>query len=125
MILSIRRSSIRKLGQQTTLNELSGLVMKLIANGLPSCSDSGDKEYNYDSTTLDIGESVYTPHVGKYSEQDMTESNYVCDPVDGVCSISIDNLEEVKETEMDEDENGEHEGEGEGEGEHEVGHEVQ
>lgn len=113
--LQKENESLRSLlnSQQTTLNELSGLVMKLIANGLPSCGDSGDKECNYnnyDSTTHDVGESVYTPNDGEYNANNinMTESNYVCDLVDGVCSISIDNLEEVAK--MDEDENGEQEG---------------
>jgi len=126
--LQKENESLRSLlnSQQTTLNELSGLVMKLVANGLPSYGASGDDKEcnynNYDSTTPDVGESVYTPHVGQYNESDinMIDSNYICDPVDGVCSISIDNLEEV--VEMDEDENGEEEGE---EGEEEVGHAVQ
>jgi hypothetical protein len=126
--LQKENESLRSLlnSQQTTLNELSGLVMKLVANGMSSHDNSGDdKEYNYnnyDSTTHDVGESVYTPHVGEYNANDISESNYICDPVDGVCSISIDNLEEL--VEMDKDENGEHEGEGMGieEVEHEVGH---
>ena len=128
--LQKENESLRSLlnSQQSTLNELSGLVMKLLANGLPSYGVSGgDKEYNYD-TANGVESSVYTPHEGQYREQGITESNYVCDPVDGVCSISIDNLEEV--VEEDEDENGEQEGEGgeeveEGEdGEQDVGHEV-
>ena len=129
--LQKENESLRSLlnSQQTTLNELSGLVMKLIANGLPLCGDSGgggggDKEYNYnnyDSTTPDVGENVYTPYEGQYNEQDinMTESNYICDPVDGVCSISIDNLEEVVDMNMDKDEIGQQEEV------KEVGHEVQ
>jgi hypothetical protein len=115
--LQKENESLRSLlnSQQTTLNELSGLVMKLLANGMSSYnSNSGDdKEYNYnnyDSTNF-VESSVYTPHEGQYGEQDtsITESNYVCNPVDGVdgvCSISIDNLEEVKETAMNEDKNG-------------------
>ena len=130
--LQKENESLRSLlnSQQTTLNELSGLVMKLVASGLPSCGDSGDnKECNYNnygSTTPDVGESVYTPNDGEYNANDinMTDSNYICDPVNGVCSISIDNLEEVVEMDMDKDENGEEEIEGEGieEVEHEVGH---
>ena len=129
--LQKENESLRSLlnSQQTTLNELSGLVMKLVANGLPSYGASGDDKEcnynNYDSTTPDVGESVYTPHVGQYNESDinMIDSNYICDPVDGVGSLSIDNLEEV--VEMDEDENGEEEGEEGEEGEEEVGHAVQ
>ena len=95
--------------------------MKLVANGMSSHDNNGDdKEYiynNYDSTTLHAGESVYTPNIGEHNENDisMTDSNYVCDPIDGVCSISIDNLEEVNETEMNEDKNREEQG-------REVGH---
>ena len=111
--LQKENESLRSLlnSQQTTLNELSGLVMKLVANGMSSQDNSGDdNEYsynNYDSTTSHIGESVYTPNVGQYNANDISESNYICDPVDGVCSISIDNLEEV--VEMDKDDNGEQE----------------
>ena len=121
--LQKENESLRSLlnSQQTTLNELSGLVMKLVANGMSSHDNNGDdKEYiynNYDSTTLHAGESVYTPNIGEHNENDisMTDSNYVCDPIDGVCSISIDNLEEVNETEMNEDKNREEQG-------REVGH---
>jgi hypothetical protein len=120
--LQKENESLRTLlnSQQTTLNELSGLVMKLIASGLPSYGDGGggggEKEYNYsnyDNANI-VESSVYTPQQGQYSEQDMTESNYVCDPVSGpvgggpegvggICSLSIGSLEEV----VDEDMNGE------------------
>jgi hypothetical protein len=123
--LQKENESLRSLlnSQQTTLNELSGLVMKLVANGMSSHDNSGDdNEYsynNYDSTTSHVGESVYTPNVGEYNANDISESNYICEPVDGVCSISIDNLEEVVEMDKDKDENGEQE-----EGK-EVGQEIQ
>lgn len=112
--LQKENESLRSLlnSQQTTLNELSGLVMKLIANGMSSRDNStDDKEYSYDSTTPCVVESVYIPHVGEYNANDISESNYICDTVDGVCSISIDNLEEVNETDMNKDKNREHEGE--------------
>jgi hypothetical protein len=130
--LQKENESLRSLlnSQQTTLNELSGLVMKLVANSMSSHDNSGhDNECNYnnyDSTTPRVVESVYTPNVGEYNANDMnmTESNYVCDPVDGVCSISIDNLEEVVEMDMDKDENREQEREGEviEEVKHDIGH---
>lgn len=129
--LQKENESLRSLlnSQQTTLNELSGLVMKLVANGMSSHDNSGDdNEYsynNYDSTTSHVGESVYTPNVGEYNANDISESNYICEPVDGVCSISIDNLEEVVEMDKDKDkdENGEQE-EGKEVGK-EVGQEIQ
>ena len=108
--LQKENESLRSLlnSQQTTLNELSGLVMKLLANGLPSYNN-GEYDNNNniisENTTLDIGASVYTPHVGEYNEHDMSESNYICDnnsvqPLDGVSgvySLSTGNLEEVVE----------------------------
>ena len=118
--LQKENESLRSLlnSQQTTLNELSGLVMKLLANGLPSYNNS-DYDNNEHTTSenkiSDIGASVYNPNIGEYNEQDIGESSYMCNSVEGVngvCSLSIDNLEEVVE-----------EGEGEGEGEENHGEE--
>ena len=110
--------------QQTTLNELSGLVMKLLANGLPSYNNSDyDNNDNNDNnentisenTISDVGASIYNPHVGEYNEQDISESSYICNSVEGlsgVCSLSSGNLEEgVEGVEgVEEDEGEEEEG---------------
>ena len=112
--LQKENESLRSLlnSQQTTLNELSGLVMKLLANGLPSYNNGEYDNTTSENTGPDIGASVYNPHVGEYNEHDMSESSYMCNSVEGVSGISgvynlsTGNLEEVVE-----------EGEGEGEGE--------
>ena len=81
--LQKENESLRSLlnSQQTTLNELSGLVMKLISNGLPSYTngsdnyegggEGGDLEQNeYEENgehneivQADIASSVYNPHI--------------------------------------------------------------
>ena len=129
--LQKENESLRSLlnSQQTTLNELSGLVMKLVANGLPSSSyngedvgvgvsvstgegegDDGDegedggecddnKDNRYDNMNS-IDMSVYNPHDIQCIEQNNNGSFDTCNTdngVDGVCSLSIGNLEEVIE----------------------------
>jgi len=83
--LQKENESLRSLlnSQQTTLNELSGLVMKLISNGLPSyttgsdnCESGGDGdgdgdgdggggdlEHAYEIVQADITSSVYNPYI--------------------------------------------------------------
>ena len=113
--LQKENESLRSLlnSQQTTLNELSGLVMKLIANGLPSYNNGEYDNTTHDNTTSDntgtgpdIGASVYNPdtHVGEYNEHDMSESSYMCNSVEGVgvgvsgvYNLSTGVLEEVAE----------------------------
>lgn len=118
--LQKENESLRSLlnSQQTTLNELSGLVMKLLANGLPSYNNSeydntshentSHENTTHDNTRVDIGASVYNPHthVGEYNEHDMSESSYMCNSVDGVgvgvgvsgvYNLSTGELEEVTE----------------------------
>jgi hypothetical protein len=124
--LQKENESLRSLlnSQQTTLNELSGLVMKLIASGMPSYSSEGvgtssiecdgggggddDKEYSYNNyeNTNSIESSVYNPNDTQYMDQNNSGSNYMSnnvdgvdgvDGIDGVCSLSIGNLEEVVE----------------------------
>ena len=92
--------------QQATLNELSGLVMKLISSGLPSYNrDNGNSENyenyeGYDSISNDIESSVYVSN--ENSNQKNTKdlvgnenSNNGNSNVSGVCSISLDNIDEV------------------------------
>jgi len=117
--LQKENESLRSLlnSQQTTLNELSGLVMKLLANGLPSYNNGEYENTTHDNTTSDntgtgpdIGASVYNPdtHVGEYNEHDMSESSYMCNSVEGmgvgvgmgvsgVYNLSTGELEEVAE----------------------------
>jgi hypothetical protein len=126
--LQKENESLRSLlnSQQTTLNELSGLVMKLIANGLPShngedvgvgvitststssseseCDDGGEGDYDKDNSYDDVNNidtSVYNPDDIQCMEQNNNGSSFgICNTdngVDGVCSLSIDNLEEVIE----------------------------
>lgn len=79
--LQKENESLRSLlnSQQTTLNELSGLVMKLISNGLPSYTtgsdncegdggdgdggSGGDLEHAYETVQADITSSVYNPYI--------------------------------------------------------------
>jgi hypothetical protein len=98
--LQKENESLRSLlnSQQTTLNELSGLVMKLVANGLPSYNNSdydNNENTTPENTISDIGVSVYNPHIDEYNEQDIGESSYMCNSVEGVSSLSIGNLEDV------------------------------
>jgi len=124
--LQKENESLRSLlnSQQTTLNELSGLVMKLIANGLPShngedvgvgvitstssseseCDDGGEGDYDKDNSYDDVNNidtSVYNPDDIQCMEQNNNGSSFgICNTdngVDGVCSLSIGNLEEVME----------------------------
>jgi hypothetical protein len=117
--LQKENESLRSLlnSQQTTLNELSGLVMKLVANGLPSYNNGEYDNTSHDNTShdittseniphentgLDIVASVYNPHVGDYDEHDIGESSYMCNSIEGVgisgvYSLSTGELEEVAE----------------------------
>ena len=132
--LQKENESLRSLlnSQQTTLNELSGLVMKLVANSLPSSSShngedigvsvstgegedggdgdghgegddggEGDDDNNnrYDNINS-IDMSVYNPHDIQCIEQNNNGSfdTYNTDNcIDGVCSLSTGNLEEIME----------------------------
>ena len=95
--LQKENESLRSLlnSQQTTLNELSGLVMKLLANGLPSSSYISDAglDGNHDKS------NVFVSGHGEYTEQDNIESNCVFRQVDGVEVVHGDggNLEKVVE----------------------------
>jgi hypothetical protein len=140
--LQKENESLRSLlnSQQTTLNELSGLVMKLISNGLPSYttgSDNceggggGDLEQNeYEEhgepdepnehdeiVQVDIASSVYSPYITNDENDSRNNShnnannnvagndggnyngmNYDMSEGDGgICSVSLDNLEEVQD----------------------------
>ncbi len=93
--LQKENESLRSLlnSQQTTLNELSGLVMKLLANGLPSYVGGAELDGNHDNS------NVFASGHGEYNEHDVTESNYVFSQVDGVEVVHgySGNLEEVVE----------------------------
>lgn len=137
--LQKENESLRSLlnSQQTTLNELSGLVMKLISSGLPTyttgsdncegAGGGGDTEQNEyeepsedgDNVQVDIASSVYNPYItndengspnnnnnnnnnntnnsvagndgGNYNGMNYDMSEGDC----GICSVSLDNLEEV------------------------------
>ena len=93
--------------QQTTLNELSGLVRKLLTNGLPSyCEGNNDKgDSNDQQDNMNGGEAgggailshVYNSYEGQYNEQENMETNYVCDSMNGVYTTSVDNVEEIQD----------------------------
>lgn len=102
--LQKENESLRSLlnSQQTTLNELSGLVMKLISNGLPvyaiggdNCNDDniddggdggggdgggGDLEHAYEIVQTDITSSVYNPYI---MNDDNNTSNNISNDVAG------------------------------------------
>ena len=100
--LQKENESLRALlnSQQTTLNELSGLVMKLLANGLPSYSNNDNREYDsYENTITDGASSVYIPNTEQYMGQNTNGPVYDANIVDGVCSLSVTNLEELHDEE--------------------------
>jgi hypothetical protein len=100
--LQKENESLRALlnSQQTTLNELSGLVMKLLANGLPSYSNNENREYDsYENTITDGVSSVYIPNTEQYMGQNTNGPVYDANIVDGVCSLSVTNLEELHDEE--------------------------
>ena len=107
--LQKENESLRSLlnSQQTTLNELSGLVMKLLANGLPSYNNGeydNNENTTSDNTGPDIGANVYNPHIGDYNEHDMSKSSYMCNSVEGLSSVynlSTGELEEVVDEGVD------------------------
>lgn len=105
--LQKENESLRALlnSQQTTLNELSGLVMKLLSNGMPSCSTIVNREYDrYDNTVIDGLSSVYIPNNEQYMGQNVGQNNngadyadYDPNSIDGGCTLSVTNLEEFVE----------------------------
>jgi hypothetical protein len=126
--LQKENESLRSLlnSQQTALNELSGLVMKILSNGIHTYIGEGpgrghdngnvssSNNSNNSNGVYDSGEGVV-----QYIEQDNIESNYVFSQVDGVEVVHGDggNLEEVVEClEVidEEDEGGEEDEEDEG-----------
>ena len=126
--LQKENESLRALlnSQQTTLNELSGLVMKLLSNGLPSYSSYSNNENNeiidnnenienrvydsYDNTMMNGASSVYNPNTEQYMGQNTNGPVYDANIVDGGCSLTVTDLEDVVEGEENEEEN-EEEGE--------------
>jgi hypothetical protein len=99
--LQKENESLRALlnSQQTTLNELSGLVMKLLSNGLPSYSSYSNNE----NTLTDNGmSSMYEHNNEQYTEHILTD----CDAniIDGGCTLTVTNLEDVVEGEEKEEE---------------------
>jgi hypothetical protein len=131
--LQKENESLRSLlnSQQTALNELSGLVMKILSNGIhtyigegPSRGhghDNGHVSSSNNSNISNNSNGVYDSGEGvvQYNEQDNIESNYVFSQVDGVEVVHGDggNLEEVVkclEVIDEEDEGGEEDEEDEG-----------
>jgi hypothetical protein len=122
--LQKENESLRALlnSQQTTLNELSGLVMKLLSNGMPSSSTIGNREYNrYDNTVIGGMSDVYIPNNEQYMGQNngADYADYNPNSIDSGCTLSVTNLEEFVETVEngvlhEEDGDGEDDGDGEG-----------
>lgn len=92
--LQKENESLRALlnSQQTTLNELSGLVMKLISSGLPSHNNHGNNtEYDsYDNTNthMSVSESIYNPN-----------TVYHANNIDDGCTLTVTELHGVPEGE--------------------------
>jgi hypothetical protein len=118
--LQKENESLRALlnSQQTTLNELSGLVMKLLANGLPSYSSYSNNETNetsennetienrvydsYDNTLMNGASSVYNPN-----------TVYDANNINDECTLTVTELHNLPDGEENEDEEEEEEDEGE------------
>lgn len=118
--LQKENESLRALlnSQQTTLNELSGLVMKLLANGLPSYSSYSNNETNetsenienienrvydsYDNTLMNGASSVYNP-----------TTVYDANNINDGCTLTVTELHNLPDGEENEDEEEEEEDEGE------------
>ena len=115
--LQKENESLRALltSQQTTLNELSSLVMKLISNGIPSYSSYSNNDNNeiiennetienrvydsYDSTLMNGASSVYNPNTEHYMGQNTNGPVYDANNLDGVCTLTVTDLEDVVEGE--------------------------
>jgi hypothetical protein len=123
--LQKENESLRALlnSQQTTLNELSGLVMKLLSNGLPSYSSYSNNENNeiidnidnnenienrvydsYDNTMMNGASSVYNPNTEQYMGKNTNGPVYDANIVDGGCSLTVTDLEDLVEGEENEEE---------------------
>ena len=110
--LQKENESLRALlnSQQTTLNELSGLVMKLLANGIPSYTNNENREYNsYENTLTDGASSMYVPNNEQYMGQNTNGTVYDANIVDGVSTLSVTNLEELRDEEAEDGEAGDDE----------------
>ena len=129
--LQKENESLRSLlnSQQTALNELSGLVMKILSNGIhtyigegPSRGHGHDNGHvssynNSNNSNNSNGGCDLNEGVVQYNEQDMNESNYVFTQGDGLHGGCI--LEKVEEEEEGENEEEENEDEDENEEEEE------
>ena len=121
--LQKENESLRALlnSQQTTLNELSGLVMKLLANGLPSYSSYSNNENienndnnetnenienrvydSYDNTLMNGASSVYN-----------TNTVYDANNINDECTLTVTELHNLPDGEENEDEEEDEEEEGE------------
>jgi len=128
--LQKENESLRALlnSQQTTLNELSGLVMKLISNGLPSYISYSNNENNeiidnidnndnienrvydsYDNTMMNGTSSVYNLNTEQYMGQSTNGSVYDANIVDGGCTLIVTDLEDLVEGEENEEDEEEEE----------------
>jgi len=102
--LQKENESLRALlnSQQTTLNELSGLVMKLLSNGLPSYSSYSSNQNNENTLTDNGMSSMYEHNNEQYTEHILTD--YDANIIDGGCTLTVTNLEDVVEGEENEEE---------------------
>ena len=109
--LQKENESLRSLlnSQQTTLNELSGLVMKLLANGLPSYVDNHGVPHDSVDVSCYDNSNVFASDEGHYSGQEMTESNYDCIRVEGIQEGSLEEVVECMEVVEEDDEHKEDE----------------
>ena len=131
--LQKENESLRALlnSQQTTLNELSSLVMKLLSNGLPSYSSYSNNENvenienienienrvydSYDNTLMNGASSVYVPNPNTEHYMGQKQNGHVYDAniVDDRCTLTVTELHNLPDGEENEEEE-----EGQEEGEH-------
>lgn len=116
--LQKENESLRALlnSQQTTLNELSGLVMKLLANGLPSYSSYSNNDNNENNETIENIETIETIENRVYDIYDNTLMNgassvynpntvYDANIVDDRCTLTVTELHNLPDGEENEEEN--------------------
>jgi hypothetical protein len=107
--LQKENESLRALlnSQQTTLNELSGLVMKLLANGLPSYSSYSNNENNENTLTDNGMSSMYEHNNEQYTEHILTD--YDANNINDECTLTVTELHNLPDGEENEEEEEEEE----------------
>jgi len=102
--LQKENESLRALlnSQQTTLNELSSLVMKLLSNGMPSYSSYSSNENNHNTLTDNGMSSMYEHNNEQYTEHILTD--YDANNVDDRCTLTVKELHNIPDGEENDEE---------------------